>query len=46
MKNRYNKKVKALIELAKGFWYIFIIGRHPAQFKHWYSEWWKPLNWD
>ena len=34
------------IELAKGFWYIFIIGRHPAQFRHWYSEWWKPLNWD
>ena len=41
-----NKKLKAIKELLKGFWFIFIKGRHPAQFKHWYGEWWKPLYWD
>ena len=39
-------KKRALIELAKGFWYIFIIGRHPAQFRHWYTEWWLPTQWE
>jgi len=40
------KKRKALIELVKGFWYIFIKGRHPSQFRHWFTEWWKPLYWN
>jgi hypothetical protein len=39
------QKIIALIELTKGFWYIFIIGRHPAQFRHWYTEWWLPSQW-
>ena len=26
------KKLKAIKELLKGFWFIFIKGRHPAQF--------------
>jgi hypothetical protein len=39
------EKVKAIKELIKGFWHIVIIGRHPAQFKHWYQEWWLPVQW-
>tara|TARA_B110000196_G_scaffold122528_1_gene106255 strand:+ start:22 stop:165 length:144 start_codon:yes stop_codon:yes gene_type:complete len=39
------QKIIALIELIKGFWHIFIIGRDSAQFKHWYTEWWLPNQW-
>ena len=45
-KKEYKKKISALINLVDGFWCIAIKGRHWAQFKHWYGEWWKPLYWN
>jgi len=38
-------RLTAIKELIKGFWCIFIMGRNPAQFKHWYTEWWLPTQW-